>query len=539
MEYKPLILVVEDNETNRDLLREILESEGYRVNEAENGQIGIINALKEIPDVILMDVEMPVMNGLDATQKLVDLPETARVPIIVLTGLNDSEERIKAFNCGAMDFVTKPFNTYELMARVKSYIRLSLLNKKYVSSTISLETGLPNRLAFREQLPEKIKSKLLLIKIDNFEMASRYYGDATGIGIEKDVAHFLQEAEPKEFKGHATLFHLGKGVFGFLLDDPDNRINGVNASMIIKGLIDRFNDYQSGIKETHHDIELTAVIGFNRENILEKCELALEEAIRCKTGMLIMDDIIKEVYHDIGENMFWLKKIREAVRHSRLIPYYQPIYNSTTNKIDKYESLVRLVDESGDVAEPSQFLAIAKNSRYYSDITRLMTQKSMTMFKERPEGFSLNLSALDIENPTQRDFLLETLRQNPDIASRMTLEIVEQEGVRYIEILKEFVKNVKWHGAKIAIDDFGAGYSNFKTLLDMNADYLKIDGSLILQVHKDPSCRNIVETIKAFADKTHIGVIAEFVENADIFTCLKNIGITLFQGYYIGKPQKL
>ncbi len=540
MGYIPLVLVVEDNEINRELILDILEDQGYRVNLAVNGKDGVEKALAEIPDLILMDVEMPVLNGLDATRILRDNPDTNRVPVIVLTGLNETEDRIKAFNCGAMDYLTKPFNALELIARVKSYIRFSLLNKKYVLSTISQETGLPNRAAFLERLPELTRPKLLLIKIDNIEAISRFYGESTGTDIEKNFTRFLMlREESNAHVKNGMFFHLGKGLFGYLWDDPDESIDKDTARSMGVELLKNFNSYKSTRKEAHYDIELTVIVGFDRENMLEKSELALEEAIRNRTGILMMDDIIKDVYQTIGENIFWLKKIKEAVQDNRIIPFYQPIFNGCTGKVDKFESLVRLIDEAGNVVPPIKFLFIAKNSKYYPDLTKQVTEKSFRMFKNRPEEFSINISALDIENKHIRDFLLESLKNDPDAAKRLTMEIVEQEGVKHFDILKDFVHQVKKYGVKIAIDDFGSGYSNFRSLLDMEVDFIKIDGSLIRNVHTDPSSHNVVETIKAFAEKNSIGIIAEFVENQEIFDCLKKMGICYFQGYYIGKPERL
>lgn len=539
MGYQPLILVVEDNEVNRELLREILEDENYRVIEAENGKEGVELAKKKIPDLVLMDVEMPVMNGLEATKAIIEHPETSRIPVIVLTGLNDMEDRIKAFEFGAMDYVNKPFDMHELLAHVRSYLRFSLLNKKYVLSTLSPETGLPNRAAFREKLPEKNSPVLLLIKIDNIEAVSRFYGDAIGAIIEKDFTDFLICQKSIEINEKVELFHLGKGLFGFLVDNSDGHLDKDRAKTCVSDLISVFTSHGKCFKDTHYEIELTAVIGFDRENILEKSEMALEEAIRNKTGIVIMDDIIKDVYQNIGENIFWLKKIKEAIQYNRIIPYFQAIFDSRLGKIGKYESLLRMIDETGNVVPPGQFLLIAKNSKYYPDITKIMASASIEIFKNRKEEFSLNLSAIDIENKNVRDFLIDLLVRNPEAASRMTLEIVEQEGIRFLDILKQFIQSVKKYGTKIAIDDFGSGYSNFRALLDIEIDYIKIDGSLIRSVHTDKESQRVIETIKSFADKVNIGVIAEFVENEEIFNCLKEMGIHLFQGYYIGKPQKL
>jgi CheY-like chemotaxis protein len=313
MEYKPLILVAEDNEANRDLIREILEEEGFRVTEAINGKDAIEKAAAEIPDLILMDIEMPVMSGLEAIKNLMQNEETNRVPIIVLTGLAEMDDRIKAFYSGAMDYVNKPFNTHELIAHVKSYLRFSLLNKKYVLSTIKMETKLPNRAAFREKLAEVQSPRLFLIKIDDIDTISRFYGESTGTDIEIFLAGFLHEHCPEELKENSTLFHLDRGLFGFLLEDPDNRIDNENAKAISFNLLKEFQEHQVIIKDVHHHIELTTVICFTKEKILEKSEMGLDEALRNKTPIMVVDDIIEDVYRTIGDNIFWLKKIKEAV----------------------------------------------------------------------------------------------------------------------------------------------------------------------------------------------------------------------------------
>ncbi len=539
MDYKPLILVAEDSEENRELIREILEDEGYRVNEAVNGKDAVEKALEDIPDLILMDIEMPVMTGLEAIENLMQKEETSRVPIIVLTGLSEMDDRIKAFHSGAMDYVNKPFNTHELIAHVKSYLRFSLLNKKYVLSTIKPETKLPNRAAFREKIAEMNTPRLFLIKIDEINAISRIYGEATGTKIERIFKIFLESHQPDELKKNTTLFHLDTGLFGFLVEDDENLIDKTKAKSISDYFLKEFEEHQVIIEDVHHHIELTIIICFAKEKILEKGELALDEALRNKIGVVIADDIIDDVHRTIEENIYWIKKIKEAVTEERLVPFYQPILNSDTGKIEKFEALVRMIDEEGGVVPPGKFLFIAKNSKYYHDITKIVIRKSMEDFKKRPEGFSVNLSALDIETPHMRDFLLHTIRQYPAAAARLTFEIVEQEGFKFVEILKEFIKSVKHYGVKIALDDFGSGYSNFRTLIDMDVDYLKIDGSLIKNIHTDTSSRRVVETIKAFAEKISLSIIAEFVENEEILNCLKNMGIHLCQGYYIGKPGKL
>ncbi|MCP5045634.1 MAG: EAL domain-containing protein [bacterium] len=539
MGHVPFVLVAEDDEINRELIKDILEEYGYRVTEAVNGKDAVEKALTEVPDLILMDVEMPVMNGLQAIKQLMEKPETNRVPIIVLTGLNETEDRIKAFDCGAMDFVSKPFNAHELLAHVRSYLRFSLLNKKYVLSTVNHDTQLPNRAAFQEKLPEIKQPTLFLIKIDNIEAISRFYGDATGTGIEKNFSDFLLISQPEGLKTNITLYHLGKGLFGFLTGDGERQIDKETARTIGHRIRTQFGSHQTVIKDVQYDLELTIVVCFDDKNMLEKSEMALDEAMRNKVGVMVAGDVIEDLYHTIGENIFWLKKIKEAVNEQRFVPFYQSILNIDSGKVEKFEALLRMIDVDESVVPPGKFLLIAKNSKYYHDITKFMALQTMEMFRNRSEGFSVNLSALDIENKSMRDFLIDALKEMPDSASRLIFEIVEQEGIKHIDILKDFIKEVKQHGVKIAIDDFGSGYSNFRMLMDMEVDFIKIDGSLIRNIHTDHTSRSVVETIKAFAEKSNIGIIAEFVENKEIFQCLKDIGIGYAQGYYIGKPERL
>lgn len=539
MDYAPLILVVEDNQANRELLREIMEDCGYRVNEAVNGKDAVDKARQEIPDLILMDLEMPVMNGNEAIKILMRENETSRTPIIVLTGLNDMADRIKAFDSGAMDYVNKPFDTHELMAHVRSYLRFSLLNKKYVLSTISHETQLPNRAAFREKLEECVRPQLFLMKLDGLEAISRFYGEATRADIERSFSGFIQKQCLGEFANGAHLFHLDHGLFGLLADDPDNILSTEKKRHFAESVQECYKNHQFIIRDVHHDLALIIVISSSREFMPEKTELAVDEAVYRKSGILIAEDIIDDVYRKIGENIFWIQQIRAALREDRFIPFFQPIMNNMNGKIEKYESLIRLKDDQGKIVPPGLFLPIAKNSRYYHDITRIVLLKSMDIFKSRPEQFSVNLSALDIEDPAMQKFLLQTLERMPETASRLTFEIVEQEGFHHIFTIREFIKQVKQYGVKIAMDDFGSGYSNFRTLIDMDIDYLKIDGSLIKNIHTDTASFRVVETIQSFAEKISLKIIAEFVENKEIFNCLKQMGIHYSQGYFIGKPDKL
>jgi EAL domain-containing protein (putative c-di-GMP-specific phosphodiesterase class I) len=134
---------------------------------------------------------------------------------------------------------------------------------------------------------------------------------------------------------------------------------------------------------------------------------------------------------------------------------------------------------------------------------------------------------------------LDTFTLYPNISSRIIFEILESEGIDDYQHLSNFIKNMKSHGCKIAIDDFGSGYSNFAHILNLDIDILKLDGSLIRNLTNDERTVRIVETIVNFSKQAGIQTIAEFVCDEEVYNSVKQLGIDYSQGYYTGKPQML
>jgi EAL domain-containing protein (putative c-di-GMP-specific phosphodiesterase class I) len=143
----------------------------------------------------------------------------------------------------------------------------------------------------------------------------------------------------------------------------------------------------------------------------------------------------------------------------------------------------------------------------------------------------------DISNNEMKEFLFEKFDNHPQIAKRVVLELVESESLQDYEEVIEFIKIVKSKGCKIAIDDFGSGYSNFEYLIKLQADYIKIDGSLIRHIDTQRESYVVVSTIVSFAKQMGIKTIAEFIENEEVFQVAKKLGIDYSQGYYFSPPK--
>ena len=218
--------------------------------------------------------------------------------------------------------------------------------------------------------------------------------------------------------------------------------------------------------------------------------------------------------------------------------YFQPIINNQTKKIEKYESLVRLVTEDAQLLTPHYFLDVAKKGRYYSKITRIVLENSFGVLSKIPEAsISINLSTHDIERDEIIDYIDEMLDRYAHEAHRIIFELLESEDIKDFLLVKRFIRNVKSKGVKIAIDDFGTGYSNFERLLSYEPDILKIDGSLIRNIKDNEINKNIVETIVLFAQKQKLSTVAEFVENEEIYAIVRDLGIDYSQGFHFGRPE--
>lgn len=235
-------------------------------------------------------------------------------------------------------------------------------------------------------------------------------------------------------------------------------------------------------------------------------------------------------------NVKWTKKIQTAIRQDKIIPYYQPIVDNATGEYSKYEALVRLIDEEDKVISPFFFLEIAKRTKHYGTITQKVLEKSFEYFKECDLSVSVNLTIKDIMEPQTQKIIFDLLEKF-GIGERVVFEIVESEGIENFESVIGFIKSAKECGCKIAIDDFGTGYSNFEYLLKLKADFIKIDGSLIKNLHKDHEAKILVSTIVNFSKQLGMQTIAEFVSDEKTFEIVKEMGIDYSQGYYFGEPK--
>ncbi|OHD57438.1 MAG: hypothetical protein A2014_09120 [Spirochaetes bacterium GWF1_49_6] len=433
-----------------------------------------------------------------------------------------------------------PIHSVEIFQMLLVYIGISIATFYY--ETIRLQnletikkqlvtdqlTGLPNRTALVYDIQKAKVSHLILVNIDGFKELNDFYGHPGGDEILTQLGLALGE-----WAAYGTVYRLYADEFAVLID---KQMKPDELNYIIENI--RLHFKRDSFKLEAEEIKINVTMGIAEGNtkLLEMADIALGMAKKEHKGYKFAMEWEK-IYSEYGENLAILKTLRNAIDNDRIVPYFQPIYDNRTGKIEKFETLVRVIDEEGRVISPIKFLDIAKKTKLYPYITRTMIKKSFEKFYLTPWQFSINLSVDDINDFETSEFIQLSLKES-GMAKQIVFEITESEGIENFDSVSEFISQVKELGSKIAIDDFGTGYSNFSYLISLNVDFLKIDASLIRNLPYDKNLQIIVETIVTLSHRLGISTIAEFVHSSEVQEKVASMGIHHSQGYFLGKPEK-
>lgn len=273
-----------------------------------------------------------------------------------------------------------------------------------------------------------------------------------------------------------------------------------------------------------------------KENLIVTANLVLKALKKSNMDYLCYDKKLG-LELEIASNISWTKKIKEAIESKRVISLYQPIVDNRTQQVMKFESLVRIEDEKGELVSPQCFLEIAKKSKQYAAISYQVIENTFAQFRDNPYSFSINLTMEDMLTPSITESI-EKYLNDARFYGRVIFELVESEMLEKSEAVSLFLQKIRAQGALIAIDDFGTGYSNFEYLIRLAPDFIKIDGSMIKDIHVKPINEAVVKTIIDFAKKQKIVTIAEYVSNQAVFEKVCELGINYSQGYYISEPKR-
>ncbi len=411
------------------------------------------------------------------------------------------------------------------------YLSNRILKKQLYTDHL---TKLKNRKILIQNLEKKSFYALVIIDINDFKTINELYGSKFGNEVLIQLAKILSDFGRKKSCLY-TVYRLGSDEFVLFID----RKKDFN---VFKNMIESLyfyilsNDFKL-VENIKINIDVTMGVALSKKNTLSKADIALNYAKKNDKMYAVYSQSIDNRV-DINKNIKIKQKLLDAVKEDRITPFFQPICDKN-KKIVKYEALIRIINKDNEkVLSPSEFLLTAKKLKLYPKLSKIMIEKTFKKFRDSDKFFSINISLNDIVNIETVGFIENIIIQNPKTAKRLIFEILESEGIEDFEVTENFIKKVRDMGVKIAIDDFGSGYSSFRYILEIKPDFIKIDGTLISDIEYNKNNLIMIKNIINMAKDLDITVVAEFVESKKIFEILKDLDVDEFQGYYIGKPKQ-
>lgn len=231
--------------------------------------------------------------------------------------------------------------------------------------------------------------------------------------------------------------------------------------------------------------------------------------------------------------------LKNVVENRSIEPYTQSLYNSKTLEVAKHECLMRLIDPNTKEAfSVFPYLEVSKKVKLYEKMMKIMVKKSFKSFCSKDSEFSINLSYEDISNQSFVQFIYEQI-QTCSNAENIIFEILETDFIEDFSIVESFTSEVRKYGCKIAIDDFGSGFSSMENILKLSPEFIKIDGSLIKNIDKSNESKTIVKNIINMAKELNAKTVAEYVHSKEVFDVVRALKVDYLQGFYLSEPKKI
>ncbi len=386
-------------------------------------------------------------------------------------------------------------------------------------------TNLFNKSYLETILNNNENKTLILLNINNFSYINTAYGFKIGDEILINVSRILENNFEID-----SLCKINSDEFALVFNEKINIIEKITEiqNFFMKNLIN--------IEKIKLNITFSYGAVYGKNNLLRKAASALKEAKENgKNRFEIFEKNSNDNYLKRESFINYTNLIKNALDNNQIVPFFQGIYDNNKSSITKYEALARIVLED-KVISPYEFLEPAKLSGLLPEITKVMIDKTLQSMTSNDYEFSINITEDDLAEDYLNEYLNEKISIYKINPKRIILEILEgvsstgkKNHISQLTLLKS-------KGFKIAIDDFGAEYSNFERILDLDIDYIKIDAKYIKDIDTNRRSFEIVKAISFFAKNVNIPCIAEFVHNENVQKFIKDLEIPYSQGYYFSQP---
>jgi diguanylate cyclase (GGDEF)-like protein/PAS domain S-box-containing protein len=380
---------------------------------------------------------------------------------------------------------------------------------------------------------------LLFIDLDHFKLINDTSGHQAGDAMLCMVAERMR----KMVRATDLLVRLGGDEFALVLPETCRE----EATGVAEKLVKELEHLELPVRGLTHRISASVGIvmfpehGESVRDLMAHADLAMYQAKDRGRSVWHMFSLDEGARERMDARVQWKRKIEKALEQDRFVLHFQPILNLQANAFSHFEVLVRMQDEDGALISPGAFIPVAEQTGLINNIDRVVLRKAVERMAELgAEGvypvFSVNLSGRVVDDPELLPVLQQLLAKYRVDASRLVFELTETAAVADITAAEQMMVKLRELGCRFALDDFGVGFSSFYYLKQLPVDYVKIDGSFIRDLPNNTDDQLFVKALNEVALGLGKHTIAEFVEDAETLTLLKEFGVRYAQGFHIGKP---
>lgn len=551
------IMMVDDEPIMLEIIQVLLEDAGYRNFIAVERSSQSIEMIKKTnPDVLLLDLDMPEINGYEILSSVRSSTDYQHLPVIILTASTEPEDKLKALELGATDFLSKPVDSSELVLRVRN----TLYAKVYQDQLANYDslTGLPNLKLFIERLGwgielskrERVPLMVLEIGLDKFRQINETLGMYTGDEVLLTIAERLNTLiRSSDFIGHTgesvkagELARIGGHEFSIILSGA----NSIEAAYTVSKRI--LDAVRQPIVIDEHEIFMTASIGISVcptdgedvESLIKHAGSAKDFSRR--QGSNNYQFFSSEMNDQSKERIKMESNLRKALDNNEFELYYQPKINSETHKLVGMECLLRWNHAEQGFISPEVFIPAAEELGLIVPIGDwVLTEACQTTSEWVRSGFenlklSVNVSPKQFDEISLKKSIASAIESSGLSPHNLVLEITESMLMGDFEHHITLLQHIVDLGVAFSLDDFGTGYSSLSYLKKFPIDELKIDRSFLTNVPEINEDNSIVKAIISMAHSLGMNLIAEGVETAEQLEFLRQHNCNIIQGFYYSKP---
>jgi diguanylate cyclase (GGDEF)-like protein len=588
------LLIVDDTPPNIDLLRAVLAELGCDLSVATSGQRALDLVARQPPDLLLLDVMMPGMDGFEVCRRLKADEATAGIPVIFVTARGD--DVAQGFAVGGADYIAKPIQPDEVRARVRHQLERQMLLRQLRSLNLKLEETVRERTAeltltnrrLRAEINERRYMQDRLNYLATHDFVTRLYNRGA---LDGHVSELLARVQRREARGVFLLldidqFRLVNESCGCIAGDELLREFGDLMAAALErsdflarlggdkfGVVCEGRDAVAGLQLARRLLELLQAHEFTWDQRSFRLGAAAavvelhDQIVSFEQLMLMADEAaylakregkgtvkLYEAQSTPGqvhrETVNWALLLLDAMRLDHFRVYFQRLQplrpEAPGQKKMRIEVLARLVDPARhQLVMPASFIPPAERFHLIGELDRWMLRHVVALLGQQPQlqellgQVSLNLSAVSIREPGLAEQVIELLQQHAVPPSLLNFEITETEAIVNLKSAREFMHRLRAAGCSFSLDDFGSGFASFAYLRELPFDTLKIDGVFVRDMDVDETHFAMVRSMVEMAGLLGKPVVAEFVEREAVAGQLRQLGVEWAQGYLYHRPEEL